>query len=46
MQRREIENRKEISFTLYSDGHQSKRASGTADAPPDGKRKARNFTAQ
>jgi len=35
MQRREIENRKGISFTLYSDGRQQERASGTADAPPE-----------
>jgi len=35
MQRREIENRKGISFTLYSDGHSQERASGTADAAPE-----------
>jgi hypothetical protein len=31
----ETENRKERSFTLYSDGRQPERASGTTDEPPD-----------
>jgi hypothetical protein len=35
MQRREIENREGISFTLYSDGRRPERASATADAPPE-----------
>ena len=34
-QRKEAENRKERSFTLYSDGRQPERASGTTDEPPD-----------
>jgi hypothetical protein len=35
VQRKETENRKEGSFTLYSDGRQPERASGTTDEPPD-----------
>jgi hypothetical protein len=35
MQRKETENRKERNFTLYSDGRQPERASGTTDEPPD-----------
>jgi len=35
MQRQETENRKELSFTLYSDGRLPERASGTTDEPPD-----------
>jgi hypothetical protein len=35
MQRREIENREGISFTLQSYGHSQERASGTAEAPPE-----------
>jgi hypothetical protein len=35
MRRKEAENRKERSFTLYPDGRQPERASGTTDEPPD-----------
>jgi len=33
--RKEAENRRERNFTLYSDGRQPERASGTTDEPPD-----------
>jgi len=33
--RNEAENRREGNFTLYSDGRQPERASGTTDEPPD-----------
>ena len=33
--RKEAENRREGNFTLYSDGRQPERASGTTDEPPD-----------
>jgi len=41
--RKEAENRRERSFTLYSDGRQPERASGTTDEPPDWNRQGQKL---